>query len=163
MLRLGLSLRFLALIAALGAALGALLMFWEGGIKLFGAVHSAFTADETGEKSIIPSVMRATDALLFGIVLLIFAHAITFGFVFSLPVAMRGKLPPWMRIEGISELKQTLIEVVLVYLVVDFATNVAEEDTHLSWDLLGIPVSIFLIAGALRLVGGTHPEHRTEP
>jgi hypothetical protein len=53
--------------------------------------------------------------------------------------------------------------VVLVYLVVDFATNVAEDDMHLSWDLLGMPVSIFLIAGALRLLGGTHPEHQTEP
>ncbi len=57
-----------------------------------------------------------------------------------------------MRIESLSELKHTLVEVILVYLVVDFATDVADATTHLTWDSLVMPTAILLVAGALRLM-----------
>jgi uncharacterized membrane protein YqhA len=96
-------------------------------------------------------VMRATDALIFGVVLLVFSFAITFGFVFD-TLYGRESLPRWMRINSLRELKHTLVGVILVYLIVDFATDVAEEDAHLTWDTLVIPISIGLIAAALRLM-----------
>ncbi len=61
-----------------------------------------------------------------------------------------------MRVEGIAELKQSLIEVILVYLVVDFATDVAEEGTHLRWETLVMPTAILLLAGALWLMARSH-------
>ena len=60
-----------------------------------------------------------------------------------------------MRISSIGELKHTLIEVILVYLVVDFATDTAELQSashHHEWGSLVLPASILLVAGALRLV-----------
>jgi uncharacterized membrane protein YqhA len=153
MIHLVLSLRWITLVAALGAAIGAVLMFGVGGAKL---AH-AFGFGETGGLSVAALVMQATDAFLFGLVLIVFAYAVAFGFAFDLPEEARAKLPKWMRVDGIAEIKITLIEVILVYLVVDFVTDVVELETQVSWDMLVKPVAILSIAGALRLIETKHP------
>jgi uncharacterized membrane protein YqhA len=158
LLRVALSMRLLMLIASLGSLIGALLMFWEGGAKLAAASQSVF-APTNGANVVIRLVMSATDSLIFGLVLLVFSFAITFGFVFN-SFDAREKLPAWMRIDSLSELKRTLIEVILVYLIVDFATDLAEQEANRSWETLMLPLSIFIIAGALRLMSGVHS--RTE-
>jgi len=134
------------------------MMFWLGAAKLAGGMSFVFQGDGTGTHFVITAVMEATDAFLFGLVLVVFAYGITFGFAFDLPPAVRAKLPPWMRVQGIGELKNTLIEIILVYLIVDFATDVAEVETRVSWDMLLKPAAIFLIAGALRLVRNPRSE-----
>ena len=163
MIHLVLSLRWITLVAALGAAIGAVLMFGVGGAKL---AH-AFGFGETGGLSVAALVMQATDAFLFGLVLVVFAYAIAFGFAFDLPEEARAKLPKWMRVDGIAEIKITLIEVILVYLVVDFVTDVVEVETQVSWDMLVKPVAILFIAGALRLIetkrSGVHPDVPERP
>jgi uncharacterized membrane protein YqhA len=157
MLRFILSLRYVMLVAAFGAALGALVMLWEGCAKLLGAFRAlASRSDEAGP--VISLVMGATDAFLFAMVLVIFAYAIAFGFVADLSPEERERLPAWMRISTVSELKHTLVEVILVYLVVDFATDIAERTSHLAWTTLVMPLSILLIAGALRLLSMGHPQ-----
>ena len=161
MLRFALALRFVTLVAAVGVGFGAMMMFWLGAAKLAGGMSFVFLAEGTQAQSVITAVMEATDAFLFGIVLVVFAYGITFGFAFDLPSAVRAKLPPWMRVEGIGELKNTLIEIILVYLIVDFATDVAEVETRVSWDMLLKPAAIFLIAGALRLLRNTGSEVHT--
>jgi hypothetical protein len=61
------------------------------------------------------------------------------------------------------QLKATLVGVILVYLVVYFATDWAEGGAVESWIALVKPISILLIAGALRLLAmpepGDAPEH----
>jgi uncharacterized membrane protein YqhA len=163
MIHLVLSLRWITLVAALGAAIGAVLMFGVGGAKL---AH-AFGFGETGGLSVAALVMQATDAFLFGLVLVVFAYAIAFGFAFDLPEGARARLPRWMRVDGIAEIKITLIEVILVYLVVDFVTDVVEVETQVSWDMLVKPVAVLFIAGALRLIetkrSGVHPDVPERP
>jgi uncharacterized membrane protein YqhA len=149
-----LSLRWITLVAAFGAALGAVLMFAEGCTKLAHAMELVFQS--SAETPVIVAVMQATDAILFGLVLVVFAYAITFGFAFDLPERVRTKVPLWMRMNGIGEIKITLIEVVLVYLVVDFVTDLVEVETHITWEMLVKPIAIFFIAGALRLFGTRH-------
>ena len=158
MLRFALALRFVTLVAALGVGFGAIMMFWLGAAKLAGGMSFVFLAGEMRAQSVITAVMEATDAFLFGLVLVVFAYGITFGFAVDLPFAVRVKLPPWMRVEGIGELKNTLIEIIVVYLIVDFATDVAEVEARVSWDMLLKPAAIFLIAGALRLLRNTRSE-----
>jgi hypothetical protein len=69
---------------------------------------------------------------LFAAVLIIFAYAIAFGFVVQTSPEYRQRLPGWMQVERVGELKRTLIEVILMYLVVDFATDLtAGEGTSL--------------------------------
>jgi uncharacterized membrane protein YqhA len=152
MLRAALSFRFLMLLGSVGALIGAGVMFWEGGGKLAGALREA--AKHEGAATAL--VMGATDAFLFGVVLMIFAYAIAFGLVFELAPEDRARLPKWARIEGVAELKRTLVEVILVYLIVDFATDIAESEAHQRWDMLALPAAILLIAGALRLMGSGH-------
>jgi uncharacterized membrane protein YqhA len=151
MLKVALSLRFLALFTSFGAVVGSLLMFWVGGAKLIGAV-GMLSLDGDRVKPITAAVMSATDAFLFGAVLIIFAYAIAFGFVLQTSAEFRRRLPGWMQVESVGELKRTLIEVILVYLVVDFATDLAAGESHVSWETLVVPMSIVLIAGALRLI-----------
>ncbi|WP_114944939.1 YqhA family protein [Microvirga calopogonii] len=153
MIRYILSLRWVTLVAALGAAVGAMLMFFEGCLKLAYALEMVVQPSADTETLVIATVMQATDAFLFGLVLIVFAYAITFGFAFSLPSSVRAKAPLWMRVEGLGEIKITLIQVVLVYLVVDFVTDVVEMGTRVTWEMLVKPAAIVLIAGALRLLG----------
>jgi uncharacterized membrane protein YqhA len=156
MLRFALSLRLIMIFASIGAIFGAVLMFWQGNAKLVGALVALLSA-EVAVASITTAVMGAMDAFLFGVVLVIFAYAIMFGFVFDLPGAMKSRLPVWMRIETISELKRNLVEVILIYLIVDFATDMAEDKSHLDLNALAMPLAIFLIAAALRLLGNHRP------
>jgi uncharacterized membrane protein YqhA len=157
MLKLILSIRYMGLFTSVGAAVGALLMFWVGGAQLITAL-AMLSLDQENVKTIIAAVMSATDAFLFAAVLILFAYAIAFIFVLQASPEYRHQLPGWMQVEGVGELKRILIEAILVYLVVDFATDLAAEKGHVSWETLVIPLSILLIAGASRLVTRLHPE-----
>ena len=88
MLRFALALRFVTLVAAVGVGSGAIMMFWLGAAKLAGGMSFVFQGDGTGTQSVITAVMEATDAFLFGLVLVVFAYGITFGFAFDLPPAV---------------------------------------------------------------------------
>ena len=148
-----LSFRFVLLLATVGSMVGALMMFWEGAVKL----KIAFTlliwgAAGGSDKAVIAAIMSAVDKYLFGLVLVILAYAITFGFVLDLAESQRDRLPSWMKVSGVAELKHTFFEVILVYLAVDFATDVASSETHLTWETLVMPLSILALAGAMRLL-----------
>ena len=69
-----LSLRWVTLVAALGAALGAMLMFFEGCLKLAYALEMVLQPSAATDTSVIATVMQATDAFLFGLVLIVFAY-----------------------------------------------------------------------------------------
>ena len=111
-------------------------------------------------------VLEAVDAFLFGIVLVIFAYGIAIGFVFSLPEGYGRRLPNWMKVEGVGQLKATLAEVVIVVLIAIFARVVVgtvELDKPFDWPMLVLPASIFLIATALRMIelGGAKGSHNS--
>ena len=152
MVRYLLPLRFLMLLACLWALFGALLMLGLAGAKLQHAAEALWLGGFGHAREITAAVMGATDASLFGVVLIIFAYAIAFGFVLRLESGARERVPGWMRVENVSELKHALLEVIIVYLVVDFATDLATGDSILSWESLVKPVSIVLIAATLRLI-----------
>ena len=160
MLAFALSLRYVMLLAAGGASIGAVLMFWEGGVEISHAISQAWLRD-SANAAVVTNVMEATDKFLFGIVLVIFAFAISFGFVFDLSAETRRKLPRWMVIEGVAELKHVFFEVILIYLAVDYVTDVAESESHRDWASLVMPIAIFLLAGAMRLLVGFGTSHGT--
>jgi uncharacterized membrane protein YqhA len=147
-------LRFVMLIASFGAALGAFLMFWQGAVEMAGAALALAGGGERPE--VITAIMHGTDAFLFGIVLVIFAYAIAFGFVFDASLAGWDPLPAWMRIGSVSELKDTLVEVILLYLLVDVATDWPQTQGEISWQLLVKPLAILAIAAAFSLFATLH-------
>ena len=160
MLKVAFSLRMALLIASFGAVLGAGLIFWLGLYKLLHSIQEALLPGTINTKTIAAGVMGATDAFLFGVVLIIFASTITFGFALEMPEWLATRLPGWMQVKNISELKQTLVQIILIYLIVDFATDIAESEMPLSWPALVKPLAVLLIAGSLWLFGGMH--HREE-
>jgi uncharacterized membrane protein YqhA len=154
-LRIFLSLRFVMLVASVGAGIGAILMFLEGSMDMAQATRAFLTPDENSE-FVITVVMHGIDAFLFGIVLVIFAYAIAFGFVLDPSLQERQRLPHWMRITSVSELKDTLVEVILLYLLVDFATDWPVSEGEPSWRILAKPLSILAIATAFAVFAALH-------
>jgi uncharacterized membrane protein YqhA len=147
-----LSLRAIMLIGSVGALVGSLLMFLQGGFFLHEAWHTLMTEGDAVQKQVTVPVLEAVDSFLFGIVLVIFAYGIAIGFVFTLPEGYGTRLPPWMKVGGVGQLKATLAEVVIVVLIVIFARVVVEAQGKFEWSMLVLPASIFLISVALRMI-----------
>ena len=143
--------RVVMLIGSVGAFIGSLLMFAQGAAYLFEAWHLLTDANAEGGQVTVP-VLEAVDSFLFGVVLVIFSYGIAIGFVFRLPEELANKLPAWMKIGGVGQLKQILSEVVVVVLIVIFARVVVESLGHFEWTMLVLPISILMIAAALRLL-----------
>lgn len=159
------ALRGLMLIASVGAILGAILMFWQGGIHLSHALEALVktagskaaavpgAGHATGKPNVVVYVLEAVDSFLFALVLMIFAYGIALGFVFHhLPDRFRDILPGWMLVEGVGQLKRTLAEVVIVVLIVIFARLVIEAEGKLAWEMLVLPASVVMLSFALRLL-----------
>ncbi len=144
-----LSLRAIMLIGSAGAIVGSLLMFLQGGFYLHEAWHTIMAGGGAAERQVTVPVLEAVDAFLFGIVLVIFAYGIAIGFVFTLPQGYGARLPIWMKVGGVGQLKATLAEVVIVVLIVIFARIVVEA---LQWSMLVLPASILMISVALRMI-----------
>jgi uncharacterized membrane protein YqhA len=147
-----LSLRAIMLIGSVGAIVGSLLMFLQGGFYLHEAWHTLMAGGGAAERQVTVPVLEAVDAFLFGIVLVIFAYGIAIGFVFTLPEGYGQRLPVWMKVGGVGQLKATLAEVVIVVLIVIFARIVVEANGHLQWSMLVLPASILMISAALRMI-----------
>jgi len=147
-----LSLRVIMLIGSLGALMGSLVMFLQGSLYLYEAWHTLLAPGDIGGKQLPVPVLEAVDSFLFGIVLVIFAYGIAIGFVFTLPEGYGERLPIWMKVGGVGQLKATLAEVVIVVLIVIFARIVVEANGHLQWSMLVLPASILMISAALRML-----------
>ena len=89
-----LSLRAIMLIGSVGALVGSLLMFLQGGFFLHEAWHTILAEGDAVQKQVTVPVLEAVDSFLFGIVLVIFAYGIAIGFVFTLPEGYGKRLPP---------------------------------------------------------------------
>lgn len=155
MINILLKLRFVMALASIGVIAAAGLMFWEGLLTLW---HAFAYVRTDADLAVIAAVMRATDKLLFAIVLVIFGCAIALGFLVDLSPEQRAALPNWMIIDSVAELKNLFIQMIILYLVVHFATLVAETDEMLQWNALVLPASILLLAGAMRLIASS-PGH----
>ena len=159
MLSFLLGLRAIMLIGSLGALVGSLLMFLQGSIYLYEAWHTLFEPGDIGGKQLTVPVLEAVDSFLFGIVLVIFAYGVAIGFVFTLPEGHGRRLPQWMKVAGVGQLKETLSEVVIVVLIVIFARTVVEAEGDFNISMLVLAVSVLMIAGALRLIDFTGSKH----
>jgi uncharacterized membrane protein YqhA len=152
------ALRIVMLAGSVGSFLGSLLMFYQGFLFVGEAWDTLRHGSEDGHVAqVTVPVLEAVDSFLFGVVLVIFAYGIAVGFVFRLPPALARILPSWMKITGVGQLKAILAEVVVVVLIVIFARVVVEAGSTFSWNLLVLPVSIVLLAGAIWLLAlGDH-------
>ena len=129
-------------------------MFFEGCLKLAYARRMALQPSAANDTSIIPQ--RSSPRMRFLLPRpVVFAYPITLAVPSTSPLAFEPRHRCGCR-SRVSEIKITLIQVVLVYLVVDSVTDVVEMGTRITWEMLVKPTAIVLIAGALRLLGTAH-------
>lgn len=139
------------LLAAVGLFCSALVMAGDGYYRIFQALGAILGKGDP--KGVAVSILSGTDVFLFSAVLGIMSGALFFNFVLD-PEDLEklGSVPKWIVIHDIAELKHILVDVILVYLIVDFATDMAEMDRKLDWAILVGPTSILIVALASRLM-----------
>ncbi|EAQ03289.1 hypothetical protein OB2597_01677 [Pseudooceanicola batsensis HTCC2597] len=160
--------RYLTGAAVIGSLAGSVLMFGLGLFNIYLAFAGGLELPDEGEsygaQSVI-SVIEALDRFLIGIVLLYFAYGVYTLFLHPERSREELALPDWLRVRQIGQLKQVVAEVIIVVLFVLFL-RVALQAFHspgISLEinqiatLLVLPVSVVLLALALRLVQ-LHPK-----
>lgn len=170
--RIAIGARLVTLLATMASTLGAIIMIVIGLEDTLLAVWVQLGAEAgampRGDATVI-RIISALDRFLMAIVLLYFAYGIYVLFVRPDRSTEELGIPRWLRIEGIGQLKQTVAEVIVVVLFVLFLRVAVEtfvaHGTDLSYlellKLLTLPVSIFLLAAALKLAE-LHPKKGTD-
>ncbi len=152
-------LRYMAVIAAIAALAGALLLFLIGGFHTFEAFKFALgfevVSGQDGAQTAVVRIIESLDSFLLGFVLLYFAYSTYFLFVAkenSETAREKVEMPKWLKVEDLGHMKRVLLEVILVLLAVFFLKLVILEETSLEWTTLVIPAAIVAIAISLKLV-----------
>ncbi len=156
-----LSLRYVSIVAVISLFIGSVLMFIAGAertlqavvLYFFGAGISNLPQHLSQANLASVVLVQAVDSFLFALVLLIFSYGIATLFVLDPESPELGKLTGWLRIRNIGQLKTILIQVIIVILAVNLLEHVIMVGSEaLHWETLIIPVSVILLAGALRLM-----------
>jgi uncharacterized membrane protein YqhA len=97
-------------------------------------------------------LLESLDWFLVALVFLIFSLGIA-----KIFIGYEGRnedLPEWLRIDSFKELKVLLWETILVTLVVWSVSTIARRLDTLGWDILVLPVVVFVLAIGLYLMRG---------
>jgi len=115
MIKRGLELtRYAVVIPAVAAILGALLLMVQGSIEMMVVVFEAIFESSSLKQSIV-DVLTAVDAILLGTVLLVIGYGL-----YELFVDTQIKVPAWLRVNDLDDLKSKLIGVVVAIIAVVF-------------------------------------------
>lgn len=145
-------LRYSLLIPVLVSFLGSLGMFIVGSYHTYDALTSLFLQGNFGSKEVTLPIIKALDAFLIGIILVIFSFGIYDFFVSKLdPAEYAGIRPDWFKFETTGELKNKLIEVVLVILAIKFFEQIVANIDTLNEPVLYliIPIGAAILAFSL--------------
>jgi len=135
-------------------------MFYVGALKTYKAVATIFFGRIPHESlsQLKPAnvttayLIKSLDAFLIAFVLMIFA----FG-VYSLFISKHSDIDEtgalkWIRIPSLAHLKNTLAEVIIVILFVNFLEIALLNLKSLTWELFVLPGSILLLALSLKFL-----------
>lgn len=113
--------RYVLLIPVIISFLGSMVMFIVGSYHTYKATVATLLYLNFGSSEVTLSIIKGLDAFLVGIILIIFSFGIYDFFVSKLdPADYAGIRPDWFKFETTGELKNKLIEVVLVILAIKF-------------------------------------------
>ncbi len=146
----GLAFRAIIALAALGMIGSGLVLLGEAGTNLLAAARAMLAHDDA--QSTISLVMKTIDECLFAVIITLLGAKVIATFVLAERVTAGDDLPAWIRPSEMGELKSTFCQAILVYLIVDFATDMATADSKLEPGYLVLPAAILLIAAALKLM-----------
>ena len=160
MLRHLIRIRYLAVVVALVFAVHAAGFLVLGVLRAFQAYRLLLMPETSPEKH-PPGVhiAESVDALLFSLVLLVLSLGTAGLFLAVGDDAGQAKLPPWMRIKSLTDLKLLLWEAIMATLVVAAASGFIAAMPHLEWRHLILPVAILVLAVSYFLLKRTESKH----
>lgn len=106
--------RFAVFVPALASILGALLLMAQGSIEMIRVLVFAVTSQVSLKETIV-EVLTAVDAILLGTVLLVIGYGL-----YELFVDADIKVPAWLQVKDLDDLKSKLIGVVVAIIAVVF-------------------------------------------
>jgi uncharacterized membrane protein YqhA len=161
--------RLISVVAVLSSLVGAIVMFWVGSQNTLGAILILAGVKDAvvNGSSVDPSnlvtieLLESLDDFLVGLVFLYFAYGIYALFIQLGSTSPNA--PCWLKVDNISTLKRTLLEVLVVLLAVVFVKGLLERLSFrsLEWTYLVIPLSTLAIAASARLLQGA-PEAKSQ-
>jgi len=156
--------RYLSWIAIICSLLGSFLMFIIGFVKTYTA-FSVFIVgmnpeDDNFHLSLgdiaTTYLIKSLDAFLIALVLFIFAYGVFSLFVSNPTDESEYKVLKWIKNPSIAHLKNVLAELIVIILFVKFLEIAFIKLDKLDWDILVLPVSILLLAVALKFLDLRH-------
>jgi len=146
-------LRYTILVPVIVGFVGSIVMFTVGSFHITKASSALILEQKLGSSTEVTlPIIKALDAFLVGIILVIFSFGIYDFFISELDPADRASIrPDWFKFESTGELKNKLIEVVLVILAIKFFEQmVAHVDSITTIErFLVIPVGAAILAVSL--------------
>ena len=106
--------RFTVIVPAVAAMVGALLLMAQGSIAVVTTFFETVIA-QTPLKDTIVEILTAVDAILLGTVLLVIGYGL-----YELFVDTNIKVPEWLQVRDLDDLKSKLIGVVVAIIAVVF-------------------------------------------
>jgi uncharacterized membrane protein YqhA len=106
--------RFAVFVPALASIIGALLLMAQGSIEMIRVFADAVTSQVSLKETIV-DVLTAVDAILLGTVLLVIGYGL-----YELFVDAEIKVPAWLQVKDLDDLKSKLIGVVVAIIAVVF-------------------------------------------
>ncbi len=156
LVKFGLRLRLINLLAVACLFIGALCMSAVGVIKTAKAVMVFFSAkqfmDDAALHSVSTYIAHAMDAFLVATVLVVFSTGIFHLFIMELKEKDFRGLRGFERVSSIRGLKRILGELLIIVLFVHFF-RLAIDGSTFEWTTLVIPAGALLMAIALKLLG----------
>lgn len=129
--------RYAVIVPAIASMIGALLLMAQGSVSMLFIVFEA-VVNQTPLKDTIVEVLTAVDAILLGTVLLVIGYGL-----YELFVDTDIKVPDWLQIRDLDDLKSKLIGVVVAIIAVIFVGVFV--DSNRAGEVIGYGVG----AGAL--------------
>ncbi len=166
MLRILIEMRWISIIAIICSLLGALLMFIVGAahtIEAFGVYFGLLDSHIFGGEKLLGvdvmvQLVSALDSFIFALVLFYFAFGIYHLFLEpdssdQANAELKAKLPKWLNVTSLGQLKKSLLEVIIVLVAVLFLKEVLylQKGTELQWTVLIAPAATIAFALALKL------------
>ena len=157
MVRLLLKMRWLAVVVAFFGALHAIAFIVVGVLRGFEGYRMIFEGPPwTGEHAPGVYIARSIDAFLLSMVFFVFSIGVLELFASQQDSESLERVPAWMRVKSLSELKFLIWEAILAALVVASVEGLVAPAHDLSWDALVVPAALLILAAGLWLARKAH-------
>ena len=156
MVKLLLNLRWLAVVIALCGALHSLAFVVLGVIRGVQGYQLIFHGPPwSGEDSPGIYIAKSIDAFLPALVFFVFSIGVLELFASQQDPGLE-RVPQWMRVKSLSELKFLIWEAILAALVVASVESLVVSAHEIQWTALIIPIALLILAAGLYLAKKAH-------